>query len=184
MKAVILLSGGLDSMACVNFYQSIGYETCAIFCDYGQPAAQQERKASKYIAEYFKIPYKVIEIRNIIIPQEGEIFGRNAMLAIAALFCTGSGPYKIIIGIHAGTNYADCTSTFVEAINRVFDVYSNGTVILETPFVNWKKGDIVLYCKKNDLPYKYTYSCEAGEYPPCGKCMSCLDREAFFKDGL
>lgn len=182
MKAVVLLSGGLDSMACVHFYLKMGYEVCSIFCDYGQPAASQEKEYSRYIANYFKIPYRIIEIKNIHIPEKGEIFGRNAMLAIAALFGTGSGTYKIIIGVHSGTNYPDCTMRFVESVNRVFDVYANGTVLLEAPFVMWKKGDIVLYCKENDLPYRLTYSCEAGGTYPCGECLSCLDRKEFIGD--
>ena len=39
MKAFILLSGGIDSMACVNFYKALNYEVECIFCDYGQPAS-------------------------------------------------------------------------------------------------------------------------------------------------
>ena len=53
MKAIVLLSGGLDSMACVHFYLKMGYEVSALFCDYGQPAAPQEREAAICIANYF-----------------------------------------------------------------------------------------------------------------------------------
>jgi 7-cyano-7-deazaguanine synthase len=45
MKAFILLSGGIDSMACVNFYKALNYEVECIFCDYGQPASISEKQA-------------------------------------------------------------------------------------------------------------------------------------------
>lgn len=184
MKAIVLLSGGLDSMACVHFYLKMGYEVSALFCDYGQPAAPQEREAAICIANYFGIPYRIIKLSDVLVPENGEIFGRNAMLAVVALFGVGRGTYKIIIGVHSGTTYSDCTKSFVESVNRVFDVYTSGTVILEAPFIEWEKGDIVLYCKENHLPYSFTYSCEAGGVYPCGKCLSCLDRKEFLGDEI
>lgn len=179
MKAYVLLSGGIDSMSCVNFYKTLGYEVECIFCDYGQPASIPEKQASKKIAAYFEVPYETIEVRNINIPQCGEICGRNALLVWTAFSKIGFGTYKIVLGTHAGTEYPDCSSHFIDATNRVFDVYTNGTVILEAPFINWQKADIVAYCRTNSLPYYYTYSCEMGSVPPCGRCLSCLDRREF-----
>lgn len=177
MKALILLSGGIDSMACVNFYKTLGYTVECLFCNYGQPAAAIEMKSSQKVASHFLVPYTTIEIKNISIPKCGEICGRNALLTWAAFCKIGFGAYKIVLGIHDGTNYSDCTPKFVDAVNRVLDVYTGGTVILESPFMLWKKNEIVEYCKENSLPLNYTYSCETGAYPPCGHCPSCLDRK-------
>ena len=182
MKAFILLSGGIDSMACINFYRDLGYDVECIFCDYGQPAATIEIQASQKIAKYYQIPYKAIEITNMDIPKSGEICGRNALLVWTAFCKIGFGTYKIILGIHAGTKYPDCSPEFVNVTNRVFDLYTGGTVMLEAPFINWHKSDIVAYCIKNSLPYNYTYSCETGSMPPCGKCLSCLDRKELLND--
>lgn len=172
MKAFILLSGGIDSMACVNFYKALNYEVECIFCDYGQPASISEKQASQIIAAYYSVPYETIEVKNINIPKLGEICGRNALLIWAAFCKIGFGSYKIVLGIHAGTEYSDCSPQFIDATNRLFDVYTNGTVIAEAPFINWKKADIVAYCRANSLPYHYTYSCEVGSVPPCGRCLS------------
>ena len=79
MKAFILLSGGIDSLACVNFYKALDYEVECIFCDYGQPAAISEKQASQKIAAYCNVTYKIIEVKNINIPKFGEICGRNAL---------------------------------------------------------------------------------------------------------
>ena len=118
----------------------------------------------------------------MMIPNSGEICGRNALLIIQALCFKGFGTYKIILGIHDGTSYADCSSNFVKIINYLLDFYGNGTIYLEAPFITWNKLEISLYCKKNFVPYHLTYSCETGHIPPCGICKSCLDRKEFFNE--
>lgn len=182
MKAFVLVSGGIDSMACIHFYKSHGYSVEAIFCDYGQPAREIERVSAMEVANYFSVPIHLIKTDGIRIPPSGEICGRNAMLAMQALCYVGNGCYKIIIGVHDGTKYFDCSSKFIDEINRVFDGYSNGTVIVEAPFVEWYKADIVSYCIQNKLPLNLTYSCESGTIPPCGKCKSCLDRRVLLHE--
>ena len=182
MKAIILLSGGIDSMACISFYLNEGDEVECIFCDYGQPGCKEEYESANRVANFFNIKLHNIKIHDLQIPKTGEIFGRNALLVISALCYYGKGNYKIIIGIHNGTTYSDCTELFVSMINRVIDCYANGTVLLEAPFINWYKSDIVEYCKSNSLPISLTYSCEAGSSPPCGTCLSCLDRKEFLNE--
>lgn len=55
MKAFILLSGGIDSMACVNFYKALNYEVECIFCDYGQQHRFQKSKYNPYVLFYLSI---------------------------------------------------------------------------------------------------------------------------------
>lgn len=80
MQVIVLLSGGIDSMACINFYLQQGYDIECIFCNYGQPGAIPETIAALKIAKYFHIPLQTIETTNISIPEHGEILGRNALL--------------------------------------------------------------------------------------------------------
>lgn len=182
MKSIILLSGGIDSSACLNFYHNIGYEIECLFCDYGQPAAIPELQAANAISKHYRVPLYTIRTTNINIPKSGEICGRNALLVLQAFCFKGFGTYKIILGTHSGTKYVDCTQHFINEMNRVLDCYSNGTVYLEAPFIKWGKGEIAEYCKVQEIAYKMTYSCETGNVPPCGKCLSCLDRKAFFNE--
>ena len=89
MQAIVLLSGGIDSMACVNFYLQQGYDINCIFCNYGQPGAIPESIAASEIAGHFHIPLSIIETTNISVPKSGEIFGRNALLVQQALCYKG-----------------------------------------------------------------------------------------------
>ena len=183
MKALILLSGGVDSMACVYFHLQMGFDVECLFCDYGQPAVISEKQAATIIANKFNIPLHFIKANDLLqFPESGEICGRNALLVLMAFCKIGVGTYKIVLGIHAGTGYSDCSPQFVDATNRVLDCYTNGTVTLEAPFLNWIKPEIAAYCTDNQLPYDLTYSCETGNIPPCKQCSSCLDRKEFFND--
>lgn len=182
MKAIVLLSGGIDSTACLKFYLDLSYEVECIFCDYGQPASAPELQAAKIISGIYGVPLHIITTTSLSIPSSGEICGRNALLVLQALCFMGFGTYKIILGIHAGSNYADCSSNFVVSMNRILDYYANGTVCLEAPFSDWNKHDIIAYCKEKGIPYDITYSCEKGTIPPCGKCLSCLDRKGDFDE--
>ena len=172
-----MLSGGIDSMACLNFYIQQKYDVECIFYDYGQPAVELEFNSALKIADYFKVPLFSYEINGLSIPQKGEICGRNALLSIYTLSLNKYSSYKIIIGIHSGTTYPDCSQNFVKQMNKVIDCYGNGKIVLEAPFISWSKADIVSYCKNAALPISLTYSCESGKNPPCGQCLSCLDRK-------
>ena len=84
---------------------------------------------------------------------------------------------SIKIGIHAGTGYPDCSKPFITPIQEVVNAYANGIVEILAPFIDWQKSDIYSYSKSNNVPIHLTYSCECGGPPPCGKCLSCKDRE-------
>ena len=178
MPAVILLSGGIDSAACLDFYTKEKCEVSAIFVDYGQKANEQESASSKIIAEYYNAPLTNLKIISTSHFSEGEIMGRNAFLLMTALMYKPIDYGVIAIGIHSGTPYYDCSETFLDVINSLAENYSDGKIKFEAPFVHWDKRMILQYCRENDVPLKSTYSCEAGTNPPCGSCLSCRDRKA------
>lgn len=182
MKVYVLLSGGIDSMACIHFYLSLGYDVKCIFCNYGQPSLIRERSAALTIAEFFNVPLEIISIQHIDIPAFGEICGRNALLIFAAFSKIQYGSYKIALGIHSGSTYSDCSQAFINSINNVLDIYTNGKVITEAPFILWDKADIINYCQIKALPLNLTYSCEVGSFPPCGTCYSCKDRKELLNE--
>ena len=184
IKAIVLLSGGIDSSTCIPFYLNLGYEVECVFCDYGQPAKLAEFNAAKLVTDYYHVPLKTITTSNIIIPSVGEICGRNAMLVLQAYCLTGFGTYKIILGIHSGTDYFDCSEVFLRKLNDIIDCYTKGTVYIEAPFLTWSKADIVEYAKNNNVPLKLTYSCSASSDIPCGKCPSCLERKALLNESF
>jgi 7-cyano-7-deazaguanine synthase len=170
----ILMSGGIDSTACVHYYKRLDYNIKGVFVDYGQRSKPKEYYSVKKVAQHFHIPLKRISIRGLDYMPGGLVNGRNLFLLSTVLL-----KYKyqglIALGIHDGTNYKDCQFSFIESVQKVVDIYYNGSVILDAPFHNFTKNEIWNYCLKNKIPVELTYSCELGKIQPCGKCDSCKD---------
>lgn len=181
-KVYILLSGGIDSMACLHFFKTMKCDIECINIDYGQKANTIEKNASHAISSYFGCPIIHIECTHLPLVHSGEIIGRNALLVIIALFIIQQRNIHIATGIHAGTNYVDCSLLFEKKMQNIIDIYTDGRVKLINPFIKWTKKDIWDYCIKHNLPIHLTYSCEQGIQPYCGKCLSCKDLEILKND--
>ncbi|MHA1690493.1 MAG: 7-cyano-7-deazaguanine synthase [Candidatus Heimdallarchaeaceae archaeon] len=176
---LILLSGGIDSAACVHYFLDEKYEIDSIFIDYGQKAREKELLSAKKIANYYDIRFNRIVVRNSEVFSSGELLGRNAFLVFTAVMYKKPSSGIISLGIHSKVPYYDCSEDFVKNINNILDGYTNGRVLLYAPFLKWDKYMIYQYCKNNKVPVHLTYSCENGTSPPCGKCLSCMDRRVF-----
>ncbi len=177
-NAVVLISGGIDSAACVHYYLDQEFHVRGLFIDYGQVAKDYEEIAASSIGLHYGIE---IDKASFSIPHHfgvGEIRGRNAFLVLAALLFYPRLRGIISLGIHAGTQYYDCSEFFIKDIKAILDQYTDGVVRIDVPFLEWDKAMIYTYCKENNIPIHLTYSCEAGMNPPCGKCRSCRDRKA------
>lgn len=175
---VVLMSGGLDSTALIDFYLRRKADVRGIHFQYGQPNGQSEAKAAKEVAEYYKVEEQMIELQFPLMKRKDEVVCRNAMFVIAA-GCLRPPPIRLALGIHSGPAFYDCSKAFVDDCQRLLDGYFAGTVRVEAPFVSFGKADIAKYCKSNDVPMRLTYSCLRQNYPPCGECSSCQDRAKF-----
>ena len=173
----ILLSGGVDSAACVKFYIDFGRPPRGLFIDYGQPATTYEVKSDIAISKHYSVPLTCLTWQGWLPKRVGLIPGRNFFLLSAALMEKPDFVSVIAMGIHAGTNYPDCSETFWARMQAVVDIYDGGSVKLAAPFLTWSKSDIYAYCRQKNVPIELTYSCERGGTPPCGECLSCKDRE-------
>jgi len=175
MHHLILLSGGIDSSTALALTKTVGAPLSALFVDYGQAAATSEGRSSAAIAAKYGVEYQCVEFTG---PRfgPGEIRGRNAFLLHAALTVLSQPQAVVVIGIHAGTTYRDCTPSFVELMQRSFDFHTDGQVSIATPFLNESKGAVVGLAHQSGVPLEVTYSCEAGN-ESCGQCLSCRDRE-------
>jgi 7-cyano-7-deazaguanine synthase len=60
---LVLLSGGIDSAACLDFYLDLGRTPCALFVDYGQLAARAELRAALAVADYYSVPIVACDAR-------------------------------------------------------------------------------------------------------------------------
>lgn len=171
----VLLSGGMDSMACVEFYRTEGRDVEGLFIDYGQAAAVQEARAARRIADHYGIALRTLALSGVQPSGAGLIHGRNGFLIFAALLDIGARGGTIVIGLHAGTTYYDCSGAFIDEMRRALAANSGGTVGLAAPFADRLKSQIFDHARHRGLPLHLTYSCERGTDPPCGDCLSCND---------
>ena len=179
-RAWVLLSGGIDSTACLHLQRSQGFQTLGIFVDYGQPAVELEREAVSAVSKHYGIVVEQVTHRSCrkATSEAGEITGRNSFLFFSALMHIGEEAGLLACGIHSGTPYFDCSPEFVRTVQEIFDGYCDGRVQISAPFVAWDKRQIWEYCIAEGVPLEWTYSCERGLKQPCGDCRSCRDLEA------
>lgn len=176
-EVLVLLSGGIDSAACLDFYLELGRPAYALFVGYGQQAEPQEAQAARAVAGHYSVPFISARLVGARPKSAVLISARNAFLLTAAMMERPPSVSVIASGVHAGTGYADCSGEFVERMQAALNLYSEG-VQLAAPFLDWTKADILEYCLTKDVPVNLTYSCEKGSVPPCGSCLSCMDRKA------
>ena len=176
--SIVLLSGGIDSAACVHYYLDLNFEVLGLFFDYSQSALDNERRSAVLIAAHYGIKLDQASFSGTKHYGPGEIRGRNAFLILAALLYYPRFKGIISLGIHTGTPYYDCSERFIRDVTPIIEGYTGGEVRINAPFLTWDKLTIYAYCKEKNVPTHLTYSCESGTDPPCGKCLSCKDREA------
>jgi 7-cyano-7-deazaguanine synthase len=176
-EVLVLLSGGVDSAASLQFLAEMGRPLNAVFVNYQQLALEAEANAAAIIARHYKV--KLINIRcdGPWGPCSGLVPGRNAFLLATALMYAAPSVTGVAIGIHSGTMYPDCSPEFVRAMQATYDVYHKGRIQVVAPFISWTKGEIWAYASSSGVPLDLTYSCEAASRP-CGDCDSCVDRKA------
>ena len=210
-KAIILLSGGLDSTVALSYAQK--HTDCdvelALTFDYGQKSAENEIKASEKIAEHYEVSHKIIELpwlRDItnssLVSGEGIpnsdfmtsdsmksvwIPNRNGLfLNIAASFCDSYGYNYIIFGANKeeGLTFPDNTEDFRGAINKTFEFSTLLKPKVLAPLINYNKNDIVKIAVRDAVPLEYIRSCYRLGEKHCGKCESCYHlKEALLANG-
>jgi 7-cyano-7-deazaguanine synthase len=174
--AIVLLSGGIDSAACARFLKNNDHSVRALFVDYGQKAVTPERRSAEALSNAIGITLDCVSLASPAQFGSGEVAGRNAFLVFAALLTGRLRRGVIALGIHSGTTYYDCSTAFAQSIDRLLAEHTDGQVRLSTPFITWSKKNIFEYYQASGLAIELTYSCESGQTPTCGTCLSCLDR--------
>lgn len=178
----ILMSGGIDSAATVAACRGLYASKSGLFVDYGQPAGRSEWEAVLRIAQHFSLDTARLDVGLKMSSRQGEYFGRNALLLLAAASSSEVRPLSIALGIHSMCPYYDTTPLFVRDMQRLLDGYSGGEIGLTAPFLSHTKAEVIRYAKNVGIPLELTYSCEVQDAPPCGQCPSCRDRREFETD--
>ena len=176
-ETLLLLSGGLDSAACLHFLIEKRRPLITLFINYGQPAIRNEGKASRAIANHYGVQYRVVRCSGTVSKQGGLIRGRNLFLIALALLESPDSVTGIALGIHSGTDYKDCSPSFLAATSRLVQSTIDDRISIIAPFSTWTKRQIYRFATLHDVPIELTWSCENGKVNPCGSCLSCQDRE-------
>ena len=174
--ALILLSGGLDSAVCASLLKRQDFAVQGLFIDYGQAAAVRERASASALAQALDISLTQQSITPSPARGTGELLGRNALLISLGAFALGTTGGIVVIGIHAGTPYYDCSEPFLAAMDRLVQEQTDGRIAVSAPLASWTKADVFKAFQASGLSIAATHSCEAGN-EPCGHCLSCLDRK-------
>ncbi len=197
-KAVILLSGGLDSVVSLGLLRKDYGTMLALTFDYGQKAVQPEISASQAICEYYNISHKVItlewlkEITHTSLVSESSVPtdikdykesmkavwvpNRNGLfLNIAACFADSEGYDDIIIGANKeeAETFSDNTAEFINRVNSEFEFSTLKKPRVVAPLINYTKNDIVEKALENKIPLELVKSCYLGGDKNCGECESC-----------
>lgn len=210
-KAVIILSGGLDST--VLCYKSVneGYEVHALTILYGQRHSKEADNAKK-IAGLLGIEHRIVDLSSLNgllkgsaltdssvnvpeVPETAEHYdtlkstivpNRNAIfLAVAIGYAQSIKANNIFFGAHHSDRgvYPDCRKEFVEVFEKAERIANdNMDLNISAPFVEMDKSEIVSLGFGLGVPFEHTWTCYAGGEVHCGSCSACSERKRAFRE--
>jgi 7-cyano-7-deazaguanine synthase len=211
-KAVVLLSGGIDSSTVLAIAKSMEYEIHALTLIYGQ-RHKREIESARMVAKFFGIEeHRIMELPAGLfsassltydsdIPIDSDIDHMNRIpttyvparnlvfLSIAVSWAEAIEADDIFIGVTAVdySGYPDCRPEFIEAFSKAQNLatkrgISGNPIGIRTPIIGMSKSEIILAGIKLGLDYGLTWSCYSGGERPCGRCDTCQYRLKGFKD--
>ena len=211
MRAVVLLSGGLDSTTTLAQALADGCEVTAISFRYGQRHTK-ELDSAEAVCRHYNVSHIVIDLNlgsfrsaltrpdiDVPIDREGDLAAeipityvpaRNIVfLSIAAGFCESVDADRIYIGANVVdySGYPDCRPEFFEAYEKMLAVgtktgVEGKPIRICLPILHDSKADIVRRGKRLGAPLELTWSCYNGGEKACGHCDSCRLRLAGFRE--
>ncbi len=214
MRAVVLLSGGLDSATVLAAARAAGHACYALTVDYGQRHNAEIAAAARLAASLGAVEHRIVRVdygqfggsaltdENLAVPSapsEGipitYVPARNTvMLSIALGWAEVVGAGAIYIGVNAVdySGYPDCRPAFIEAFQTLARVATKATVegaeiSVNAPLIDLSKADIIRRGIALGVDYTATVSCYQADPQgrACGDCDACrLRREGFAAAGI
>jgi 7-cyano-7-deazaguanine synthase len=213
-RAVVLLSGGLDSATVLAMARAQGFECHALSVDYGQRHHAELAAAQRVARELGAREHRVINIdltafggsaltdANIAVPEQASsgipltyVPARNTiMLSLALAWAEVLQAQDIFFGVNAVdySGYPDCRPEYVAAFERMANLATKAAVegkplTLHAPLLHLSKAEIIREGGRLGVDYALTVSCyQADEQGrACGRCDSCrLRRDGFAAAGV
>jgi queuosine biosynthesis protein QueC len=208
-NAIILLSGGLDSITVLAYAKQQGYACYALSFDYGQ-RHNAELAAAKQIARHYQVlDHKIIHLGLDSIggsaltdahidvpmsPQQGipvtYVPARNTIfLSFALGWAEVLNVHDVFIGVNSVdySGYPDCRPEFIKAFQDMANLATKAgvegqTITIHTPLIDLSKAQIIEQGLRLGVDYAGTVSCYAAdrEGRACGRCDACRLRKAGF----
>jgi 7-cyano-7-deazaguanine synthase len=209
-KAVVLLSGGLDSMVCAALAREAGYEVMALTIDYHQ-RHRVELEAAKAIADQLADRHIILPLdlsafggsaltSDIAVPKDGVGEGipvtyvpaRNTVfLSLALAWAEAAGAHDLFVGVNAldYSGYPDCRPDFIEAFEALANKATRAGVegdgfTIHAPLQHMTKADIAREAARLGLDAAMSHSCydPAPDGGACGLCDACRLRAKGFEE--
>lgn len=204
--AVVLLSGGMDSLTTAGLAQFEGFDLALIHFNYGQRTEEAELRAFGRIADHLGVPRErrlvvhtnffsqvgasaltdasvavpKADLGSKAIPSTYVPFRNAVLLSMAVGWAETLGARFVYYGAVSqdSSGYPDCRPEFVEAFNELARVGTKPDcrVKVRAPLVNQTKAEIVKAALEMNLPLEATWSCYARNDRACGACDSCALR--------
>ena len=211
-RAVVCLSGGMDSAVCATL-AARDFDAYGIHFSYGQRTEARELRAAREIARltgvkalmelkmdlFRRIGGSALTDAGIAVPkaaEEDEIGAggvpvtyvpfRNAhFLAAAVSWAEVLGAETVVIGAveQDSSGYPDCRPAYYAAFNELIrQGTKEGRIRVETPLIAMRKREIVRKGAELGAPFHVSWSCYSGEHEACGVCESCVLRLRAFRE--
>lgn len=211
-RAVLCLSGGMDSCVCAAL-AARDHDLFAIHFSYGQRTEARELLAAQQIAQAVgvrKLLHLTIDLFRRIggsaltdtsipvpaAPVEESAIGshvpvtyvpfRNAhFLSAAVSWAEVLGAATVLIGAveQDSSGYPDCRPAYYDAFNQLIAAgTSEGTIRVQTPLIHLRKRQILDLGVEVGAPFHVSWSCYSGEQVACGVCESCVLRLRAFRE--
>jgi 7-cyano-7-deazaguanine synthase len=210
VKAIVLLSGGMDSVAAFYDARSHHDVVAAMSFDYGAKHNHKEIPFAAYHCRKFNVEHRVISLdfvgglfKSDLLKSGGAIpdghyeeqtmkstvvpFRNGIMLSIAAGFAESKDASGLVIAAHAGDHaiYPDCREEFMKSMADAIRLGTYAGITLLRPFISMTKADIASRGQALGVDFSQTWSCYKGGALHCGTCGTCVERrEAFLLAGI
>lgn len=209
-KAIVLVSGGLDSLVTAAIAHEKHKHLFFLHLNYGQKTENKELECFRHIADYYKISSsdrKVIDVTflkriggssltdtniqvkdyqgdSTDIPDSYVPFRNTHIISMAVSWAEVIGAKKIYIGaVHEDSSgYPDCRPSYYEAFNKLIqEGTKDGDISIVTPIISMQKPEIIQKGLDLQAPIQWSWSCYAREEKACGVCDSCALRLRAFQ---
>ena len=190
MRAVSLVSGGLDSTFMAYLMKEASIEQVPVFVNYGQRSLPRELKACRAqlkrldlasptvidVSNWGKTVGSGLTRRGLRLFEDAFLPGRNLMfLLVGASIAYRRQCSAVAIGLLADrtTIFPDQTKSFCTRAAKILAEALGTQLSILTPLKHFTKADIVAACR--NVRIGDTYSCHAGTRLPCGRCVACRE---------